>query len=218
MPLIELKEFNAETIEKIKAFDCEAIKSFYLANFEVFKTVVYQYLKKRNLNLQFNSLHFNDYLNDIYISLPYYDYRNQVHFIGSLCYGLRSVEFGGFAYGKENKNHGLNSYYNFETISLYYENDDGEACLITDFVDSGIVENDMIEVKDRLSNVENRITRIELTQENIMVPRLSTIESCYTSTYNRYKDNVNDYENMKQDITVLKHIVSEHSKILQKIS
>ena len=94
------------------------------------------------------------------------------------------------------------------------------------------VENDMVEVKGRLSNVENdmvevkgsiaelskKVTQIELTQENIIIPRLNTIEACYTSTYNRYKDNVNDYEAMKQDISVLKHVVSEHSRILQKIS
>ena len=80
------------------------------------------------------------------------------------------------------------------------------------------VENDMVEVKGGIAELSKRVTKIELTQENIIVPRLNTIEACYTSTYNRYKDNVNDYETMKQDITVLKHVVSEHSKILQKIS
>ena len=87
------------------------------------------------------------------------------------------------------------------------------------------VENDMIEVKDRLTNVENdmievkeRVTRIELTQENIILPRLNTIESCYTSTYDRYKNNIDDHEVMKQDIIILKQVVSEHSRIFQKIS
>ena len=87
------------------------------------------------------------------------------------------------------------------------------------------VENDMVEVKQRLTNVENdmvevkdRVTRIELTQENIILPRLNTIESCYTSTYDRYKTNIDDHEVMKQDIIILKQVVSEHSRILQKIS
>ena len=87
------------------------------------------------------------------------------------------------------------------------------------------VENDMVEVKNRLENVESdmfevkeRVTRIELTQENIIIPRLNTIESCYTSTYERYKNSVDSQEVMKQDVTILKQVVSEHSQILQKIS
>ena len=87
------------------------------------------------------------------------------------------------------------------------------------------IKTDMVEVKQRLTNVENdmvevkdRVTRIELTQENIILPRLNTIESCYTSTYDRYKTNIDDHEVMKQDIIILKQVVSEHSRILQKIS
>ena len=33
-----------------------------------------------------------------------------------------------------------------------------------------------------------------MTQENVILPRLNTIEACYTSTYDRYKDSVEDYE------------------------
>ncbi len=87
------------------------------------------------------------------------------------------------------------------------------------------VETDMVEVKGRLCNVEmdmvevkEQVTRIELTQENLIIPRLNTIESCYTSTYERYKNSTDDYVFMKQDITVLKQVVSDHSQILQKIS
>ena len=57
-----------------------------------------------------------------------------------------------------------------------------------------------------------------MTQENVILPRLNTIEACYTSTYDRYKDSVEDYDSMKQDITVLKKIVTEHSEKLQKLA
>ena len=54
--------------------------------------------------------------------------------------------------------------------------------------------------------------------ENELLPRLSTIESCYTSTYDRYKDNVETYESMKQDISIIKKVVAEHSEKLQKLA
>ena len=43
-------------------------------------------------------------------------------------------------------------------------------------------------LESNLKPIENRLTRIELTLENYILPRLQTIESCYTDTYNRYKD------------------------------
>lgn len=80
------------------------------------------------------------------------------------------------------------------------------------------VKDDVQKVKDDLQEVKDRVTRIELTQENIILPRLNTIESCYTSTYGRYKDQVETYESMKQDLSLVKRAVTEHSELLQKIS
>ena len=71
----------------------------------------------------------------------------------------------------------------------------------------------------RLNPVENRIKRIEVDLlENKVIPRLNTIESCYTSTYDRYKDSVEDYEALKQDIEIMKKVITEHSEKLQRIS
>lgn len=80
------------------------------------------------------------------------------------------------------------------------------------------VKDDVQKVKNDLQEVKDRVTRIELTQENIILPRLNTIESCYTSTYGRYKDQVETYESMKQDLSLVKRAVTEHSELLQKIS
>ena len=80
------------------------------------------------------------------------------------------------------------------------------------------LEGDMQDVKEGLHNVENRVKKIELTQENNIVPRLQNIEACYTSTYDRYKTSVEDYDAMKQDISILKNVVTEHSEQLQRIS
>lgn len=71
----------------------------------------------------------------------------------------------------------------------------------------------------KLQPIENRLRRIEVDLlENNVIPRLNTIESCYTGTYNRYKDHADKMEAAFADIELLKKVVTEHSEKLQKIS
>ena len=71
----------------------------------------------------------------------------------------------------------------------------------------------------RLNPIENRIKRIEVDiLESQVIPRLNTIESCYTSTFDRYKDSVEDYEAIKQDISIMKRVIKEHSEKLNKLA
>ena len=71
----------------------------------------------------------------------------------------------------------------------------------------------------RLNPLENRIKRIEVDiLESQVIPRLNTIESCYTSTFDRYKDSVEDYEAIKQDISIMKNVITEHSEKLNKLA
>lgn len=53
-------------------------------------------------------------------------------------------------------------------------------------------------IKEDLQEIKTRVKKVELTQENEILPRLNTIEACYTSTYERYKNSVEDYETMKR--------------------
>ena len=80
------------------------------------------------------------------------------------------------------------------------------------------IRNDMQSIKQDIQEIKSRVKKIEITQENEILPRLNTIESCYTSTYDRYKDNVDTYESMKQDISIIKKVVAEHSEKLQKLA
>ena len=80
------------------------------------------------------------------------------------------------------------------------------------------IRNDMQSIKQDIQEIKTRVKKIEITQENEILPRLNTIESCYTSTYDRYKDNVDTYESMKQDISIIKKVVAEHSEKLQKLA
>ena len=73
-------------------------------------------------------------------------------------------------------------------------------------------------IKNDMKEMKREQKRTALLLENEVLPRLQNIESCYTSTYDRYKDSVEDYETMKQDIAIIKKVVTEHSEKLQKIS
>lgn len=76
--------------------------------------------------------------------------------------------------------------------------------------------SDMLDKK--LKPVNDRLKKIELTQENDILPRLQNIEACYTSTYNRYKSGISQIEAMQADIDVMKKVIQEHSEILQKLA
>lgn len=80
--------------------------------------------------------------------------------------------------------------------------------------------SDMLDKKleSNLKPIENRLTRIELTLENNILPRLQTIESCYTDTYNRYKNYADKMDAAFADIELLKKVVAEHSEKLQKLA
>lgn len=73
-------------------------------------------------------------------------------------------------------------------------------------------------LKNNLVPIENRLTKIELILENNILPRLQNIESCYTDTYDRYKNYADKIDSAFADIELLKKVVSEHSEKLQKIS
>ena len=80
------------------------------------------------------------------------------------------------------------------------------------------IRNDMQSIKQDIQEIKSRVKKIEIIQENEILPRLNTIESCYTSTYDRYKNQVETYESMKQDISIIKKVVAEHSEKLQKLA
>lgn len=80
--------------------------------------------------------------------------------------------------------------------------------------------SDMLDnkLKSNLAPIENRLTNIELTLENNILPRLQNIESCYTSTYERYKNYADKMQAAFDDIEIMKKVIAEHSEKLQKIS
>ncbi len=78
----------------------------------------------------------------------------------------------------------------------------------------GEIRNMQGEIRD----IQGEIHNIRLFQENVILPRLNTIESCYMDTYERYKSYADKIESVFADTELLKKVVSEHSEKLQKIS
>lgn len=70
----------------------------------------------------------------------------------------------------------------------------------------------------KLEPLKQDIRDIKITLENDLQPRLQNIESCYTTTYKRYQSGINQIDSMQTDIELLKKVVAEHSKKLQKLA
>ena len=83
--------------------------------------------------------------------------------------------------------------------------------------------SDMLDKKldARLVPIENRLKRIEVDLlENNVLPRLNTIENCYTETYNHYKDKVDQMQAVFDDVDLLKkwwRNIQENCKRFHKI-
>lgn len=80
------------------------------------------------------------------------------------------------------------------------------------------VRNEIQGIRNEMQGMKSEIHQIKLFQENIIMPRLDTIESCYLDMFRRYRDNADRMDAAFQDIDLLKKVVTEHSGKLQKIS
>ena len=74
------------------------------------------------------------------------------------------------------------------------------------------------EIQAVKGELQAEIHQIKLFQENIIMPQLNTIQACYTSTYDRYKDSVEGYEALKPDNEVMKKVIMEHSDKLKRLA
>ncbi len=71
---------------------------------------------------------------------------------------------------------------------------------------------------ENLQSLRSDVHSIQLCQENVLLPRLDTIESCYTGTYNRYKNNADKMDAVFEDVQLVKQVVEAHSQRLQKLA
>lgn len=73
-------------------------------------------------------------------------------------------------------------------------------------------------VQAQMEPLRQEVRDMRLLLENDVLPRLNTIESCYTSTYRRYASGINQLDAIQTDVDILKKVVSEHSEKLQKLA
>ncbi len=83
----------------------------------------------------------------------------------------------------------------------------------------GTIKGELNTVNQRLDTLEQGVRHISVVQlENNVIPRLSTMESCYLDTYQRYQKSTEKIDGMGEDIEVLKHTVLNHSSKLAQLS
>lgn len=80
------------------------------------------------------------------------------------------------------------------------------------------VKTEMHVMKTEMQAIKTDLCQVKLYQENILEPRLNTIEACYTSTYDRYKRDAERMETAFSDIEILKRTVENHSIQLQRLA
>lgn len=74
------------------------------------------------------------------------------------------------------------------------------------------VESRLDRVESRLDGVEQKVAKLSVIQETEVLPRLNTIESCYTDTYKRYTNETDKIKQMETDIGILKLVVLNNGK------
>ena len=72
-------------------------------------------------------------------------------------------------------------------------------------------------IETKTSKLEMQIRHSDILIENEVIPRLQTLEECYTSTYKRYKDGILQVEGVVEDVDLLKEVVQKHSVRLNSL-
>ena len=70
-------------------------------------------------------------------------------------------------------------------------------------------------VDERLSA---EIRKINISLENVVIPRINHIEQCYLATSERYINETGRINGLVMDVQVIKSVVQDHSEQLKKIS
>lgn len=74
------------------------------------------------------------------------------------------------------------------------------------------------ELQSEIQTVRSELHQVKLYQENVIMPRLNTIESCYIDTFKRYSNYADKMDAAFEDIEIMKKVIIGHSEKLQRIS
>lgn len=91
------------------------------------------------------------------------------------------------------------------------------------------LEQKMDSLEQKVDSLENKVDKnyetldfkihkINLTLENVVVPRLQHIEQCYLDTSKRYIEETENIQKLRSDVDTMKSIIQSHSEQLRMIS
>ena len=70
---------------------------------------------------------------------------------------------------------------------------------------------------EKLKPFDERLTKLELAMENVVVPGIQQLCAAYSSEYGRYHDFGEQYARTAQDVDVLKSVVQKHSEQIEEL-
>jgi len=79
------------------------------------------------------------------------------------------------------------------------------------------LENRFDGLEKRFDSLEKEVKAISVQIDHDIIPRLSTIEDCYLSTYERYMQTTEKIERYMEKQDLLTVIVMEHEQKLKKL-
>ena len=80
------------------------------------------------------------------------------------------------------------------------------------------LRTDVNELAANTAGMNEQMIKTKEMLELRVVPRLDTIESCYTSTYRRYSEKTEQMDALRTDMDIVKKVVTEHSVKLHKLA
>lgn len=80
--------------------------------------------------------------------------------------------------------------------------------------------SDMLDKKlaAKIEPIKADIRDIKLDIENVVKPQLQLLTENYVPAAKRYEKSSNEIESLKQDVELMKKVITEHSEKLQRIS
>lgn len=76
----------------------------------------------------------------------------------------------------------------------------------------------MERLETRVGTLETRVGHLEMENEHQVMPILLELRSCYTGTYERYSKWSDRIEAMSQEVLILRQVVADHTKKLERLS
>ena len=80
------------------------------------------------------------------------------------------------------------------------------------------LRNELQPIKDEIRATQNQLNDFRIYVENIIEPKIQLLAENYVPAAQRYEKTTPEIHDLKQDVELLKKVVSEHSEELNPIA